>query len=94
MTMYRYQSKCHGEFWPFFRWAFYDGGYKSELNAPMVNISEFELGLEWQMTKYLELVSMYTWTERTNTRAINLANTPSYEQFDGDLMRFQLQVRY
>lgn len=94
MTMYRYQSKCHGEFWPFFRWAFYDGGYKSELNAPMVNISEFELGLEWQMTKYLELVSMYTWTERTNTRSINAANTLSYEQFDGDIMRFQLQVRY
>lgn len=94
MTMYRYQSQCHGEFWPFFRWSFYDGGYKSEVNAPMANISEFELGLEWQMTKYVELVSMYTWTERTNTRAINAANTLSYEQFDGDLLRFQLQVRY
>lgn len=94
MFMYRYQSNCHGEFWPFFRWSYYDGGYKTELNAPMVNISEFELGLEWQMTKYLELVSMYTWTERTNTRPINLANTSSYEQFDGDLLRFQLQLRY
>jgi hypothetical protein len=94
MVMRRYETDCYGEIWPFFRWSFYNGGYKSELNAPFSEISELELGCEWQMTKYVELVSMYTWTERTNTRGINAANQLSYQQFDGDLLRFQLQVRY
>lgn len=94
MVMHRSQTDHYGELWPFFRWSYYKGGYKSELNAPWAEISEFELGCEWQMTKYVELVSMYTWTERTNTRGINTADRLSYQQFDGDLLRFQLQVRY
>lgn len=94
MVMHRYQTDLYGEIWPFFRWNYYKGGYKSELNAPWAEISEFELGCEWQMTKNVEFVSMYTWTERTNTRGINTANRLSYQQFDGDLLRFQLQVRY
>jgi hypothetical protein len=46
------------------------------------------------MTKNLEFVSMYTLTDRTNTRALSAADTPSYGQFSGDLLRLQLQVRY
>lgn len=94
MLLYRYKSQCHGEFWPFFRWGYYEGGYKGEFNSPFSEVSELELGCEWQLNSYVELVSCYTWTERTNTRAINSANTLSYQQFDGDLLRFQLQVRY
>lgn len=94
MFMYRYESECYGEFIPFVRWSYYKGGYKSERNAPFTDIDEWELGLEWQMVKNLELVTMYTITDRTNTRAIGTANTRSYEQFSGDLLRFQLQVRF
>jgi hypothetical protein len=94
MALYRYQSQCHGEFWPFVRWGSYKGGYKSEFNAPFAEISELELGCEWQATKHLEFVTTYTWTERTNTRALNSANTLSYQQFDGDLLRLQVQIRY
>ncbi len=94
MTMYRYESECHGEFIPFVRWAYFKGGYKSERNAPFVEIDELELGLEWQISKYLEFVGMYTLTDRTNTRALSATDTLSYEQFHGDLLRFQLQVNY
>lgn len=94
MALYRYQTACHGEFWPFFRWGYYEGGYKGEFNAPYAQISELELGCEWQMNANVEFVTTYTWTERTNTRANNAANTLSYQQFDGDLLRFQVQFRY
>jgi hypothetical protein len=94
MVMYRYVTCDHGEFWPFARYNYYQGGYKSERNAPFSLIEEWELGLEWQFNKSLEFVTMYTFTDRTNTRAISSANTESYQQFVGDLLRFQLQWNY
>jgi hypothetical protein len=94
MTMYRIQTDCHGDFFPFARYNYYNGGYKTERNAPDVDITEYELGLEWQFSKNLELVSMYTFTDRTNTTALGTANTLSYGQFVGDILRFQLQVSY
>ena len=94
MAMYRHKTQCRGEFYPFVRWAYYDGGYKSERNAPYVDINEWELGLEWQINKSMEFVSLYTITDRTNTRALGTADTLSYTQFRGDLMRFQFQVNY
>lgn len=93
-SMYRIQTDCHGEIWPFIRWNYYKGGYKSERNAPFVEIDELEVGVEWQIGKYVELVGMYTLTDRTNTRALSTANTLSYEQFEGQLARFQVQVNY
>lgn len=94
MVMYRKETDNLGEWLPFVRWSYYDGGYKSERNAPDVLIDEWELGCEWQITDAVEFVGMYTITDRTNTRARSSANTLSYEQFRGDLLRFQLQVRY
>lgn len=72
----------------------YKGGYKSERNAPYSEIKEWEMGVEWQINKALELVTMYTITDRTNTTAISTANTRSYEQFEGGILRFQLQFNY
>ncbi len=94
MVMYRHETEHAGEWLPFVRWAYYDGGYKSERNSPDVLIDEWELGCEWQITNAVEIVSMYTITNRTNTPAISSANTLSYEQFRGDVLRFQLQVKY
>ncbi len=94
MVMYKHQTCNHGEFFPFVRYNYFQGGYKFERNAPFSHIDEWELGLEWQINKSLELVTMYTFTDRTNTRAISTANTESYEQFIGDLLRFQLQWNY
>jgi hypothetical protein len=52
------------------------------------------MGFEWQFSKSLELVSMYTITDRTNTTAISSANTRSYQQFEGQLLRFQVQLTW
>jgi len=94
MSMYRQETNGFGELIPFVRWAYFKGGYKSERNAPFSEIDELELGLEWQFSKYLELVGMYTLTDRTNTRAISAPDALSYRQFEGSLARFQLQVNY
>lgn len=93
MLMYR-QKLQKGELWPFARWNYYNGGYKSERNAPSSQIQEWELGTEWQFSKSLELVAMYTITDRTNTRALSTADTLSYQQFEGQMLRFQVQVNY
>jgi hypothetical protein len=94
MAMYRIQTEKGQEFWPFARYNYYEGGYKNERNAPTVHIEEIEVGFEWQFTKQIELVSMIQLTDRTNTRAISEDDTLSYEQFQGSLLRFQLQVTY
>lgn len=94
MFLYRLQTEQCGEFYPFTRWCYYQGGYKSERNAPYSEIDEWEIGLEWQLTHSLEIVTMYTITDRTNTRAVSMDNALSYRQFRGDLLRFQAQIRY
>lgn len=94
MTMYRIQTEDCGEFWPFMRWSYYKGGYKQERNAPYSHINEWELGLEWQINKNVEFTSIYTITDRTNTTALGTANTRSYQQFEGQLLRLQCQLSY
>ncbi len=93
MVMYRLELEKQ-ELIPFARWNYFKGGYKSERNAPNSEISEWETGVEWQINKHLELVGMYTLTDRTNTRAISTANTRSYEQFEGSVIRCQVQFSY
>lgn len=92
-TMYRIEND-HGIWFPFARYSNFEGGYKSERNSPEATIDEWELGLEWQFNSAVELVSMYTITDRTNTVANSRADTLSYGQFEGNLMRFQLQFNY
>ncbi len=94
MLLYKYETDCRGTLFPFVRYQYYDGGYKSERNAPATHISECEAGLEWQFNKYLELTTCYVFTDRTNTTALSTAGTPSYEQFIGSIFRMQLQFSY
>ena len=94
MTMMRLEGPRGGIWFPFCRWSYYEGGYKSERNAPYADIDEWELGVEWQATKQVELTSSYLITDRTNTTAINAEDTESYRQFNGQVARFQLQVNY
>ncbi len=93
MMMYRHKLE-KGELWPFARYNYYKGGYKTERNAPMSSIEEYEMGFEWQFSKSLELTAMYTITDRTNTVANSTANTLSYNQFAGHLIRLQAQITY
>ena len=94
MTMYQHKTECRGTLIPFLRWNYFKGGYNSERNAPFSMIDEWETGVEWQFNKQMELVTMYTLTDRTNTTAINQAGVTSYGQFDGDMLRMQFQYNY
>ncbi len=94
MTMYQHKTAELGTWIPFLRWNYFKGGYKTERNSPFSDISEWETGVEWQLNKQMELVTMYTMTDRTNTTAINQAGTTSYRQFDGDILRMQFQFTF
>jgi hypothetical protein len=86
-------SHC-GLFYPFVRWQYYKGGIKADRNAPFARIHETEFGCEWQISPAAELTVQYTFTDRTNTRAMDDEGSRSYEPFVGQLLRFQFQVNY
>lgn len=92
MLFYKYDGR--GTWFPYARYSYYEGGYKSERNAPYVNISEWEFGAEWQITPAAELTMAYLTTDRTNTTANGLAGSQSYGQYDGDVIRAQFQINY
>lgn len=86
-AMYSYDSDW-GHMMPFLRWQHFDGAMKFERNAPATNVDEFQLGLEWQFIPALELTTIYVMTDRTD-----VVNAP-YAQYEGDLLRLQLQWNY
>jgi hypothetical protein len=93
-TMYKIDTACRGTFIPYVQWAYFRGGYRSQRNAPYVDINEWHFGCEWQISKALEFTVQYTNTDRTNTNPIDRAGAVSYRQFVGGLLRFQLQMNY
>lgn len=84
---YALASLVLGDFIPYVRGFYYEGGKKHETNAPSYTVREVELGVEWQAIQALELVGAYTIAERTFAE-------PPYELESGRLFRFQLQVNY
>jgi hypothetical protein len=93
-AMLLYKLDKRGTWFPFVRYSYYKGGYKSERNAPYSRIDEWELGTEWQINPAAELTLSYLITNRTNTTAVNTTGVTSYQQFDGDVLRLQFQVNY
>ncbi len=102
MLLYKLDTDCWGTFFPFARYSYFKGGYKSERNAPFAHVNEWEFGTEWQINPAAELTLSYLITDRTNTTANNTANTlgpvaaipTSYGQWDGQAIRFQFQINY
>jgi len=94
MAIYKYESADAGVFFPFVRWQYFRGGYKSERNAPYARINETEVGLEWQPRKEFEFTVVYTNTDRTNTSTTDRVGFRNYRQFDGELLRAQVQFNY
>ncbi len=92
MANYRYKSDNHGEFWPFLRYQYYRGGYRSVSNSPNAEIDEWNFGVEWQIKKEFELVTEYLITDRTNLQAFSSGR--SYGQYNGHLLRFQFQINF
>lgn len=74
---------------PFLRYQFYDGGKKHELDARSYNVTELEIGVEWQPVKQFELVLMYTMSERRYEDFIKQDNFQK-----GNLLRIQAQVNF
>ncbi len=87
-------ENCYGKWYPFVRWSYYRGGYKSERNAPYTEIDEWEFGNEWQIHPAAELTLSYLITDRTNTLASTPSGTAPYQQFDGHILRAQFQFNY
>jgi len=96
MALYRIDSSW-GRFFPFVRWQYFRGGYRSFDNAPFTTIDEWNIGIEWQIRREFELSFEYLITDRTNLRAISSSSAvsrASYGQFDGQVARIQFQVNY
>lgn len=75
--------------YPFARLQHYQGGKKHERDARSYNVNELELGIEWLPYKNIELVAMYTFSER---RYEDFQNPENFQK--GSLLRFQLQVNF
>ncbi len=69
-VFYRYQCDtfCQNIF-PFFRVQEYYGGRKFELNSPRNSVREWELGVEYQLTRAVEFTVSYSWTQRNSPDA-------------------------
>ena len=105
---YKCDTYCQSIF-PFVRVQEYFGGRKAEANSPRNSVREWEVGLEYQFNRALELTVMYTWTQRNTSNAnfspavcsastvgvptIPCAQTP-YQLESGNLLRFQLQWNF
>lgn len=74
---------------PFYRWQTYQGGKKHELDARSFNVTEQEIGVEWQPNKNLEFVAMYTISSRRFEDAVIPVNLQS-----GRLLRLQVQCNF
>lgn len=94
MLLYKHDTECWGTWFPYVRYQYFQGGYKSERNAPYNRIEEWELGTEWQINPAAELTLAYMLTDRTNTTANATPGSTSYGQFDGQAIRLQFQVNY
>lgn len=76
-------------FFPFTRYHYYDGGKKFERDARSYEVSELEIGVEWQPVKAFELVAMYTISSRRYEDFIMRDNLQ-----EGSLLRIQAQVNF
>ena len=70
---YKLDTHCWGTIFPFARYQYFEGGYKSANNAPYSLVDEWDIGIEWQIRKEMELVVDYIITDRTNLTAFNVA---------------------
>lgn len=78
------------QWFPFVRYAYYEGGRKFGTNSPFETVSELDIGLEWSPVKEIELALVYTHTfTRTNT------SVAPYDDVTGaDRLGLQLQWNF
>lgn len=74
---------------PFARYQYYNGGKKHERDARNYVVKDLEFGAEWQASKYLEFVTVYTISDRRFEDSLKPLNHQ-----EGSLLRLQLQFNY
>jgi hypothetical protein len=92
-AMFQIDNKL-GTFIPFVKWQYFRGANKAETNAPLNNVNDWELGLEWQIASEVELVAVWHRMNRNNLVTGNRSGRPDYALFDTDALRIQLQYNY
>lgn len=88
MLSYRVKAKKYFLF-PYMRGQYYDGGKKQERDARSYLVKEFEIGLEWQPVKYVELALAYV----LSSRRFQDHEKPENLQ-EGKLLRVQAQINF
>jgi len=94
MTMYKLDTPRHGIFFPYTRYQHYLGGYRSVANAPYGTHDEYDVGVEWQIRKELELVVEYGFVNGISLGATEQPGVTPYQNYTGQLLRCQLQINY
>jgi hypothetical protein len=85
-----FMKKANGQvFTPYYRFQYYSGGKKNELDARSYLVRDHEVGLEWQQSNFFELTGAYSY----GNRRYEDATRPSNQQ-KGSLVRLQLQINY
>lgn len=84
-----YLQKNHHVIIPFARWQSYQGGKKNEQDARSYNLTETEIGIEWQPIKQLEFTASYV----MSSRRYEDHSLPNNLQ-KGNLLRLQAQINY
>jgi hypothetical protein len=92
-AMYMAKTRV-GTLLPFVKWQYFDGANKAETNAPMNDVNDIELGVEWQIAREVELTAIYHRMKRTNLVTGNRSGRPDYAQFEADALRLQIQFNY
>ena len=87
-VMYRIEGDKHS-FIPFVKYQYYDGGKKFETDARSYLVRDTEIGVEWQVGKYFELVALYMISNRTFEDALKPVNSVK-----GNTLRLQAQMNY
>jgi hypothetical protein len=73
---------------PFVRWQTFHGGLKSQTDAPMTDLVQWEGGIEWHISQTLELTLEYMHSDRRSLTPIGSQQSRSEEVW------LQLQVNY
>lgn len=94
MLMYKADTANYGIFTPYTRYQHYRGGYRSIPNAPYGTHDRYDVGVEWQIRKELELVFEYSFVNGVSLDALDEPGATSYQQFRGQLLRLQMQINY
>ncbi len=94
MAMWKVDTCGYGIFTPYGRWSYYKGGYRSIANAPYGSHQQWDVGVEWQIRREMELVAEYSLVDGVNLNATNIAGVTPYRNFDGGVFRLQFQLNY